>query len=57
LSLGIVCAILGAVALIVSWTATGQVRLVAGLASAVLGTLGLWLATLWYRARLDEAAK
>jgi len=56
--LGIVCAILGAVALIVSWAAAGQVRLVAGLASAVLGPLGLWIAAaLWYGWRLDQATK
>jgi hypothetical protein len=54
LTVAIVCAVLAALALVVSWVATGQARLVGGIGSGVLGGLAVFLAALWYRRRLDE---
>jgi drug/metabolite transporter (DMT)-like permease len=54
---GAVCGVLGVIALIVSWTAAGQLRGVAGVASGVLCCAGLGLAGLAYRRQLDNASR
>ncbi len=53
LGAAIVFAVLAAVALIVSWIGSGQVRLVGGIGSAVLGVSAVFLVALRHRRQLD----
>jgi hypothetical protein len=50
----IVCAALAAIALLVSWTGSGQVRLAGGVGSAVFGVLAVLLAGVRYRRAAAE---
>lgn len=54
-TVGTACAALGVIALNVSWTAGGTLRVVAGVASGVPCCAGIGLAVFAHRRQLDQA--